>query len=353
MINVHLIGYTADLRHIVLDLDPDHPRGHYRLEIDVDLFLTLDEVRERRRAAGMEAGPRVIVVDGNENGDAPGATSRAGEDPVEGEGEGRDHEEHQSGLAGDGREEPALPAPEATVSGGEGEQVGAEPDTDQDTNTLRVAQLETLAAGGEPGEGFTAPDWDANGEPGVKEGGPAQQESRLKPAEIQALLRAGRSPKTVAKLAGINLKRVERWLPPILAERARVLQEAKAIPLDSPSGQSRQTLSAVVARNLAHRGIDPDRASWSANRRVDGRWTVQLRYRDAYRSRCASWTFDRQEQTLTAGNQFAQELAWSDVQGDGKHDEPSLLGRQDVAADVDHEADAGHQPEAVHEGEIV
>lgn len=302
VIDVHLIGYTADLRHIVLDLDPDQGRGRYRLEIDLDLFLTIDEIRALRRAAGLEAGPHEGTVDEVQETSTPsiGETSDApGEESI-------------------GRDEADVSAPVHEPS------ELASPPAASESKEKRS-------------EGATEP---------------PQPESRLTPAEIQTLLRAGRSLKTVAKLAGIDVRRVERWLPPILAERAQVLQEAHATPLGSSAGHSRQSLAAAVTHNLSLRGSDPDHAAWSANRRMDGRWTVQLRYRDGNRSRCASWSFDRREQTLTAGSQLAHELGWTDdagAPGEGERPAPSLDGAQAL---VDARFVEGAPPEAVQEGEI-
>ena len=55
MIEVHLIGYTADLEHLVLDLDAGAD-GRYRLVVDPDLFATLDQLREERRAGELPVG---------------------------------------------------------------------------------------------------------------------------------------------------------------------------------------------------------------------------------------------------------------------------------------------------------
>lgn len=352
MIDVHLIGYTADLRHIVLDFDPDHPRGRYRLEIDLDLFLTLDEVRELRRAAGMEAGQCLPVGDELEEAGAPSVVelsngghdaTRRGQDDVAGD-------DDAPGDAGDGSEVQTLP-PEVVASVAGLDQVVPAAGKTGNSATLPGAELGVVPPGEEPGEMSSGVDWAPNGETDDPETG-LHPESHLSPAEIQALLRAGRSPKAVAKLAGIDVKRIERWLPPILAERAQVLQEARATPLGSPSGQSRQTLSEAVKRNLSLRGTDPDQASWSVNRRVDGRWTVQLRYRDGNRSRCASWSFDRREQTLTPGSLLAQELGWSDEPGDHL-DEPALAGNESQDARGDYEVGDDLESATVQEGEIV
>ncbi|MDP8961654.1 MAG: septation protein SepH, partial [Actinomycetota bacterium] len=306
MIDVHLIGYTADLRHIVLDLEPDHRRGRYRLEIDLDLLLTLDEVRERRRAAGMEAGPRVRIVDDLEGTSAAAGlevSSTAGQDSIGDDKAGGMHH--------------ARPAPEVEPAGPVTGREGYGPDrwgprTDADTpGADDPSSLDGGETGVPPGPELAQPptahaDSESKGTPTADATTPMPQpESRLTPAEIQALLRAGRSLRTVAKLAGIDLQRVERWLPPILAERTQVIQEALTTPLGSAAGNSRQPLVVAVTRNLSVRGTDPDNISWTANRRVDGRWTVQLRYREDDRVRCASWSFDRRGRTLTAGSTLA------------------------------------------------
>ncbi len=62
MIELHLIGYTADLEHLVLDLE-GADGGRYRLHVDPDVFATLDELREERRAAGLPVGDLVEFAD--------------------------------------------------------------------------------------------------------------------------------------------------------------------------------------------------------------------------------------------------------------------------------------------------
>ncbi len=56
MIEVHLIGYTADLKHLVLDVDATEERGRSRLVVDGDLFATLDDVRQQRWEDGLDVG---------------------------------------------------------------------------------------------------------------------------------------------------------------------------------------------------------------------------------------------------------------------------------------------------------
>ncbi|WP_018504661.1 septation protein SepH [Parafrankia discariae] len=114
-------------------------------------------------------------------------------------------------------------------------------------------------------------------------------ESALTPREIQARLRAGETAADVARAAGIPVERVERYEGPVLAERARVVQEARAalLPKD-PGGVPGRPLGEVVDARLLSVQDNPDTAQWDAWRRVDGIWLVQL----TSDSRCARWTWD-------------------------------------------------------------
>jgi len=114
-------------------------------------------------------------------------------------------------------------------------------------------------------------------------------ESALTPREIQARLRAGETAADVARAAGIPVERVERYEGPVLAERARVVQEARAalLPKD-PGGAPGRPLGEVVDARLMAGQDNPEAAQWDAWRRVDGIWLVQL----TSESRCARWTWD-------------------------------------------------------------
>jgi len=120
--------------------------------------------------------------------------------------------------------------------------------------------------------------------------------ARLTPAEIQAQLRAGRSVRAVAKDAGVPTASVERWLGPILGERGRILDEARALRPEHASG--RRTLGDAVDRGLQERGVDPASARWQAARRDDGRWKVTVRFEHRGKPRTATWLYDRDSATV-------------------------------------------------------
>lgn len=117
----------------------------------------------------------------------------------------------------------------------------------------------------------------------------SRPESALSPKEIQARLRAGESAADVARAAGVPIERIERYEGPVLAERARVVGEARSalLPKDS-GGVPGRPLGEVVDNRLLSAQDDPTAAQWDAWRRVDGIWLVQL----TSESRCARWTWD-------------------------------------------------------------
>lgn len=92
-------------------------------------------------------------------------------------------------------------------------------------------------------------------------------ESALTPREMQARLRAGASAADVARAAGIPIERVARYEGPVLAERARVVEEARAARLPSRTDEPRRPLGELVDDRLATSGVAVHEAEWDAWRR--------------------------------------------------------------------------------------
>lgn len=214
MIELHLIGYTEDGGHLVLDLDVDG-EGRYLVPVDPELVATLAAVR------------------------------------------------------GDGEE---ADAPEVDTVAPDG-----------DTGTCGVAT------------GVEGPS-----------AVPAASQSALSPAQIQGRLRAGRSVRAVAREAGADPAWVERWHAPIVAERERVLADARSRRVDRPRARS---LGAAVDRSLSDRGVQPDEAVWRVVRRQDGRWRVSVRFEQDGRTRTATWLLDPDAEHLRPQSPLATELA--------------------------------------------
>jgi hypothetical protein len=119
-------------------------------------------------------------------------------------------------------------------------------------------------------------------------------ESALSPREIQARLRAGATAEEVAKAAGIPVGRIQRYEAPILAERARVVSEARRASAPGPHRQTPgRPLGALVDDRLEQEEVDPDSVEWDARRRPDGTWLVTLAMTTRGPAR-ATWSWDPQ-----------------------------------------------------------
>ena len=96
-------------------------------------------------------------------------------------------------------------------------------------------------------------------------------EAALRPAEIQARLRAGASAEDIAEDAGVPVDRIRRYELPILAERAYVAELARDTVVRR---EIDETLESLVIRRLLERGESADELSWDSFRREDARWQI-------------------------------------------------------------------------------
>jgi Protein of unknown function (DUF3071) len=125
-----------------------------------------------------------------------------------------------------------------------------------------------------------------------------QMDSTLRPRDIQARIRAGETPESVAQVAGTSVDKVMPYAAPVLAEREHVARRAQRAsvrrrPTEGTStGSSARTLGDAVGSHLRGRNVDPDTVSWDAWRREDGRWTLTGSYTTAGRVGAAHFSFD-------------------------------------------------------------
>ena len=109
----------------------------------------------------------------------------------------------------------------------------------------------------------------------------------LRPKEIQAMLRAGRSAEEISETSEIPLEHVRRYEGPVLAEREWTAQRARTFPV----GRGGPALQEVVAERLAAREATGE-VAWDAWRRPDGTWTLELTFSAGGRTRQAHWAAD-------------------------------------------------------------
>jgi hypothetical protein len=120
-----------------------------------------------------------------------------------------------------------------------------------------------------------------------------EMESALRPRDIQARIRAGSTPESVAAIAGAPVERIMAYCVPVLAERRHVAETAgrSHVRRANADGQSRP-LRDLVAERLRSRGVDLETVEWDSWRRDDGRWTVTIAYFSGESGRSAAFVFD-------------------------------------------------------------
>ena len=141
--------------------------------------------------------------------------------------------------------------------------------------------------------------------------GVERAESALSPKEMQARMREGATPEEVAKEAQVPVARVLPYAAPVIAERERIVEQARASVLHRSRGPNGQRpLGEVVDAHLGDTaGLKTESVEWSARRRRDGAWVVLLSYAGRGGRRAASWLWRPVERDLTALDSSATRLA--------------------------------------------
>jgi len=137
-----------------------------------------------------------------------------------------------------------------------------------------------------------------------------QMESALRPRDIQARIRAGETPESVAQAAQTTVDKILPYANPVLAERAHVASRAQRSSVRRTSGDSggARTLGDAVAAMLRAHNVDPGSVEWDAWRREDGRWSLLGTYAAPKRRGTAKFTFDAPGNYVTLDNDDAKWL---------------------------------------------
>ncbi len=141
-----------------------------------------------------------------------------------------------------------------------------------------------------------------------------KMESALRPRDIQARIRAGETPESVAAAARTTVEKIMPFAAPVLAEREHVAQRAQRASIRRPAGSpaGSRTLGDAVAGHLRGLNVDPGGVEWDAWRREDGRWTLTATYSATGRDGEAAFTFDAPGNYVSADDEDARWLV-----GDG------------------------------------
>jgi hypothetical protein len=145
-----------------------------------------------------------------------------------------------------------------------------------------------------------------HGRPGRLE---RKMESALRPRDIQARIRAGESPESVAEAAQTTVDRIMGFASPVLAERAHIAERAQRASLRRRAGDGpARLLGDAVAEHLRGRNADPGTVDWDAWRREDGRWTLVAEFAGAGDSRRGEFVFDATGRYVVAEDDDARWL---------------------------------------------
>ena len=147
-----------------------------------------------------------------------------------------------------------------------------------------------------------------------------RMDSVLRPRDIQARIRAGESPETVAAAAQTSVEAIMPYAAPVLAEREHVAQRAQRASIRRPATSGgtptgSRTLGDAIAGHLRAQNVDPGAVAWDAWRREDGRWTLTATYDVEARDGQAAFTFDAPGNYVSAEDEDARWLIGDTVAG--------------------------------------
>jgi hypothetical protein len=153
-------------------------------------------------------------------------------------------------------------------------------------------------------------------------------ESSLRPRDIQARIRAGETPESVAHAAGTSVEKIMPFAAPVMAERAHVAERAQLASVRRRASESgARTLGEAVSAHLRAHNVDPGSVEWDAWRREDGRWTLTGLYDVAGRVGTATFSHDPRGNFVTVDDEDARWLV-----GDASPATPGEPAPDDLAA---------------------
>ena len=137
-----------------------------------------------------------------------------------------------------------------------------------------------------------------------------QQESNLRPRDIQARVRSGQTVEEVADAAGVPLEKVQRFAGPVLAERAHVADRAQnAVIRGAATDTPNRPLSEAVGEWVSRSDVDPETVEWDAYRRDDGKWQVVAMWVRAEADHEARFLFDPTGRSAVPDDDEARRIA--------------------------------------------
>ncbi|WP_166871715.1 septation protein SepH [Salinibacterium sp. ZJ450] len=133
---------------------------------------------------------------------------------------------------------------------------------------------------------------------------------KLAPREIQAHIRAGMSAEDVAAITGASLEHIQKYEPPVVAEREFVVGTALNVPVHTaidtdPLGDG-TTFGSAIRDRLSDLGATGER--WASWKEASG-WIVKLSFTANQIDHDARWQFDPKKLALAPLNSEAITLS--------------------------------------------
>ena len=141
--------------------------------------------------------------------------------------------------------------------------------------------------------------------------------AKVRPREIQSLVRAGKSREEISALTGAEPGDIERFEGPVLAERAFILESAHRVPVLSRGAETSEepeTFGDVIGERLLALGADT--YDWSSWRDDEDGWLIGLEFISHDVAHRATWSFEHRKGVLTPLNDDAVRLSKQGEIGD-------------------------------------
>ncbi|HEY5879835.1 MAG TPA: septation protein SepH [Nakamurella sp.] len=136
-----------------------------------------------------------------------------------------------------------------------------------------------------------------------------ETDPQLRPREIQARIRAGKTVAEVAAEAVTSVSRIESYAYPVMLERQNMADKARAAHPMVDGNPTRKTLEELVTATLRQRG-HADGMRWDAYRPDDYGWLVAVHWHAGRSDNQATWEIHTGARTTTlrARDDAAREL---------------------------------------------
>ena len=199
----------------------------------------------------------------------------------------------------------------STASADENEQRDAEAKKD-DNAASTAAESSDSTAPAAPQLTTTTPAPISQPRSGTRDNGDSRPRAiSLRPAEIQARIRAGASAAEIAEEIGAPESRIEPFAHPVLLERARIADVAKQAHPIREDGPAKLTLWEILATAFAARGHSLSESNWDAYRHQGEPWILRITWKAGLSENEAEWTFKQSMSspaTVEARNSVAADL---------------------------------------------